>query len=213
MVGHSTDKPGAEIGVSADGVWHGSGIHEHEWSRELARRLTGRLEKFPSMVPIIFERALKGSYQARMLDICQRVNRSPAELVISLHFNAMPSGYKGSQSGGEALHYPGSVRGAHAADCLGRACAYGVGNPFRGAKGQARSWAASTVDPVTLQPIPDGPPLYILTHTKAPAVILEPFYGDHSGDTIAATESRDSGRLASCLSVSIVNLLESWSKS
>ena len=92
-----------------------------------------------------------------------------------------------------------------------------IGHHSRGIKGQARSWAKTgwRTDDGTIhdapvagaEVVPNGAPLYILQLTRAPAVILEPFFGDHPADAEAATAARDSGKLPSHLVIGFGQLL------
>jgi N-acetylmuramoyl-L-alanine amidase len=184
VVGHDESSRGAQL--------LDTGVREWGWCRELAASLQEQLQP-RRLEPMVFLRdpAIR-TYRGQLAELCGRVNGHPARVVLSLHFNAAPSSHRGLWSGATALHWPSSTSGRRAAEVLSAAAAEAIGNRNRGAKPQAESWA--------------GSPLYILRDTRAPAVILEPFFGDHVEDATAATRARDSGRLA----LFLADAIEEW---
>src|SRR5690606_28623408 len=107
-------------------------------------------------------------------------------------------------------HWPGSARGLEAARRLSAAVAGAIGLRDRGAVAQARSWnGPATVGPDGV-PVPGGPPLYLLQLTRAPAVIVESFFGSNERDTELATAARDDGRLPRAMAHAVADILAEW---
>lgn len=173
VVGHSKANQGA---INTDGV------QEWTWNRVLALQLEQLLTD-AGYTSRIF-------YRTRgVRRVAAATNNWRADLVLSLHFNSIG---RPGPSGCVALHWPSSSAGRAWAIRLGEAARQAIGNKRHGdhgtcARGQARAWNRNR----TL--------LYILHDTKAPTVILEPFFGSNPEDTRKATFARDSGALARAL--------------
>lgn len=192
VLGHSRGAPGARLLQTA--------IHEWHWNAELLPRLRDELAA-RGVEALAFER-LDGSYETAMRQLCDAINATNPDLVVELHFNG------GTQSGAEVLHWPGSARGREAAERLSQAVADAIGIRNRGAVAQARSWA--TAELVDGHLVPAGPPLWILCLTRAPAVIVEPFFGGNPVEAHKATAARDSGELPRAMADTIAGLLTEW---
>ena len=185
VVGHSEASPGARLLDSAVYEWH--------WNRVLAEKLAGDLA-LAGVQSKIFRRPEVGTYQEQMRAVCSAINEfRGTKLVVALHFNAMPADYRGTKAGCVALYYPGSAAGARAAAALSAAASVATGNRDRGIRARGVSWS--------------GAPLYVLQLTRAPAVILEPFFGGHPGDAAAATQARDGGQLSEALARAIEGVI------
>jgi len=183
VVGHSHDSPGAH---NVDGV------SERVWIEPLACDLAHELTALGIDVEVFYRSDNEPGYRAKMRDLTKRINRASPVAVLSLHFNAV--GDPGpSDTGVITMHYPGSKHGSMLAHRLGPCAARAIRSPFRRILTQTSSWA--------------GSPLYILTKTRAPACILEVYFGTDAEDTRRATEARDAGRLAVALASELADLL------
>lgn len=190
-IGHTPQAPGAR--------YLDSHVHEYHWNAELAPRL-GCAMTAAGLSVATFQRD-EGPYTAAMRKLCDAINAARPRLVLELHFNA------GGGSGAMGVHWPGSSAGQRAARILATAAATAIGIPNRGAVPQARSWNGPVRTDEKGKPAPGGPPLYLLQLTAAPAVILEPFFGDRAGEAEAATRARDDGRLSAALAAAVVEVL------
>lgn len=243
-VGHSTGRPGAEVGVetihTSEGKqgckskreicihWAGSGIFEYTlmsiFSCAIARELA---ISYPDVEIRIFYRDPNiKTHDARRLDVVARVNEWGPDLVIETHANAMPVGKKGKKRGPEGLHYPGSNKGFQAATKLAKtlANAHSVFSerdvPYR-IRRQTKSWSkVAYQDNLTgkifskpsldRRPVPNGSELYILTKTRAPAVILETFFTDTPDDYNSYQAALLAGVSPRYIATAIAELLKSW---
>ena len=187
VIGHNAARPGA---------WSETlQTSEYDWNKDEATLLVAAIHRLPgpAITMSVFERSsYAASYKLEMRQLTGAVNAARPRLIVSRHFNAL----NGKVHGCCALHYPGSARGALAAEVLSRAAATALGGRNIGAMAQAVSAS--------------GKPLHILRDTQAPAVILEPFFGDHEGDAERARTARASGSLAAALATTIQNLLRGW---
>lgn len=137
------------------------------------------------------------AYEPAMRALVRRIDPLQPVCVVELHYNAGPEKVIPRT---EALVWlTGSP--AHA---LGRELAARVSGvlPSAGRRApetiqQRASWnGPGLARDASGRPVPDGPPLYVLSLTSCPAVILETHYGSHPADHAAATAARDSGALA-----------------
>jgi N-acetylmuramoyl-L-alanine amidase len=167
-------------------------VHEWEWCGALARQLHTELG-LRGVESRVFLREPGGRYSEQMAQLCGKINDWQAGyrgLVVSLHFNSTTEDW----AGGCALHWPSSAAGRAAASALSAAAAAAIGNRNRGAIAQDRSWSSGR------------PPLWILQLTKAPASILEPFFGSNEEDARAGDAAMRSGELAHALADAIARL-------
>jgi N-acetylmuramoyl-L-alanine amidase len=185
VVGHSADSQGARA-VNDD--------TEFVWCGDLAGRLLSQLNE-RGIEARVFNRPTRGRLSARFAALCAEVNAYGPDLVLSLHFNAMPPEHARLTRGTEVLYWRTSGRGKAWARRIGPPVAEAIGTRWRGVVPREISWA--------------GVPLYILRDTRAPAVILETHFGSHAGepgqpgDHRLATEARDSGRLSAAIADAI----------
>ena len=193
VVGHSPKKGGA---TAFDGTM------EHAFNADFAKRLA---EALPDEVNVLVFIRNEEDYRTAMRDLVAMVNGYGADLVLSLHSNAMPEEKKGKASGTMGLFWPGSRHGKAFALAIAKAASKAIGIKNRGAIPQARSWAASRL--VKGKPVPNGPFLYILQHTRAPAVILESHFLDTKSDHTKAIEARDSGKLPKNIANAIMEVI------
>lgn len=106
----------------------------------------------------IYYRSTMDGYMTKMRELAGRVNAKKYDLVVELHFNS----FNGVANGCECLHLNGSALGKRWSEiyCKEIAKQYGVIN--RGAKA-----------------VSSGNGHGFLSLMKAPAIIVEPFFGDH----------------------------------
>ena len=108
----------------------------------------------------LYNRKFLGSYTKEMEDLSHRVNKENYTAVIELHFNsAVPSA-----SGCEALYFNGSQAGKYFADTFCDAIVKEYGSRNRGAKPLSTDTNRG---------------YGFVQKMKAPAVIVEPFFGSH----------------------------------
>lgn len=121
---------------------------EYDYNAKVAEHLTGYH---------IYRRLPIGSYKKQIIHLAAQVNPKKYDLVIELHFNA----FNASANGVETISFPKSksiAMGALYCDMIAKE--YGTNK--RGAK------VATS----------DARGLYFLQTINAPALILEPFFGD-----------------------------------
>jgi N-acetylmuramoyl-L-alanine amidase len=141
----------------------------------------------------VFARSdLVSPWSARQIELCNRVNASGARLVLDLHYNA----YDGEHAGVCAVHHPKSTRGKQAADALIMAIAAAQETRALPALSMDKSWSGSE--------------LYVLTRTRPPAVILEPFFGDNAKDVDAAVQGLEEGKTPAGIAYAVRVLLDKW---
>lgn len=167
VVGHSARHKGA---AAVDGT------REYDFTRPLAARITDAA-MVAGHEPRVFLR--DGGFRAMI----EEINAWGPGLIVSLHFNAMPASHAGQAHGTEVLHYPGSTAGRAWAEKLAAAVSEAQGTRNRGAKAQAQASEGRGA-------------LLILRDTRAPAVIVELFFGDNAGDYDRGRRARDSGATA-----------------
>jgi len=200
VVGHSQDAPGAR---------DLNGVSERDWCDDLAGWVA--LEAgLAAMSSRVFHRPDDGHYRSKMARLTGEINAAKPRFVLALHFNA-----GGGGAGVVAVNYPGSKRGQQAAVALSRAVATvqcsvrSRVHDFRGQDGIPRSWQPTITDAEGRQ-WPGGPELYILSLTRAPAVILETHSGRDALDLANATRHRDDGSTARAVVDVVADLLHEW---
>ena len=129
---------------------------------------------------------------ARQLDLVDRLNKLGPRLIIDLHFNA----YNGTTAGVTCIHHPSSTKGEQAAGALIAAVSKAQGTKALPAQARTESWSETE--------------LTILTRTDAPAVILEPFFGDVVSDYQAALKALRSGAMQKALALELAELMIEW---
>ena len=150
------------IGHGGDGLFYdpgaiaADGTREHRFnSDELGPRVAAALADLGHTVTTI-------SQLRQFSELAARINALDPHCVLSLHFNA----FNRRASGTETLYWHTSARGRMLATILQKTIVGGLSLPDRGAK--------------ALRIGDRGAPL--LQQTRAPAVILEPFFGDNPFD-------------------------------
>lgn len=169
VIGHSK---------ASKGAGNTRGVQEWTWNRTLAGQLLAELGED---VARVFTRR-PGPYNSAVPALAKQINAWGADLVVSLHFNASTNA---AAHGCCALHWPGSYGGRTWARGLSEAASRAIGNRDRGPVEQRESWS--------------GLQLWILSETRAPAVILESYFGTNARDTDLADAALASGRLARAL--------------
>lgn len=156
--GHGANTPGKR---SPDGR-----LREYAYAREIAERLEYELRKRG----IEAERIVHEELDVPLAERCRRVNEYKASeaILVSIHVNAAGMGDSWMQARGwEAWTSPGKTKADRLATCLYEA-ARELGIPVR-------------------EDNSDGDPdkeeyLYILQHTKCPAVLTENLFQDNEDD-------------------------------
>ena len=180
--------------------------YEWEWCGGLAALIAGAVQRLSGPSVSVFEREVGVLYSEEMRRLVQTLDLARPRLIVSLHFNSIGDG---SRSGCAALYCPGSTRGKEAAEALCTAVAGVLGNRRIGAIPQSRSW--STIGTrADGSAYPAGRKLAVLTSTRAPAVLLEPFFGDHAEDATIADHARNSGTLPKAIAEACSDLLKRW---
>ena len=142
--------PGHDSGNLANKSPDGS-YYEHEFTRDMAKRIQTLLTE--RGVAVILTRT--GGEAVSLARRCEIANRIPdLDLFVSIHSNAAGSGGWSDARGWSAYIYgPGGPREEAAQDLLEQVRAAGIA--------------------VRSTPIVYDPNLYVLKHTKAPAVLVE----------------------------------------
>lgn len=177
VIGHTRQTGGA---TTTDGRT------EHEVMAEFGRMLHERLRGHVAVD--LYEHDYRGGYWRTVGPTIQAVNDTDADLVMELHFNAVPRGFPAWNSSG-FLHWgneelnresaAGRAWGEHLAPALEV-----LGGKVWGTRPMDRSWNAPVDAPTRRDPddghlLPNGPPIYMLSKTKAPALLLEAFNGSN----------------------------------
>lgn len=159
-IGHST-RDGGAVRVT-------DGVQEYEWNRDLAHRI---YDLDPTMFEIFYRRPDRG-YTSAIRDLYDRIDASGCELSISMHFNAF---YKASASYTSTLSSGsrGSLKAAHAVqnamvDVMGL---HDSGVKIRNSRTGGRGWE-------------------ILSFGRAPAILIEPYFGSNPSDCRRADEKK-----------------------
>lgn len=167
-VGHSRRIQGRTEG----GAISVSGVSEHAFNSDLARRIRALLEarSIPAFVVTEYEGVGYGSAQAWL---ARHLEERGAGLALELHFNAAT----GAARGHEWLHWASSARSERLATSLHAAVAAAFPElPDRGVQAKDRGDRGAE----------------FLRGTHCPAVICEPFFGDNPFDwQVATTRTQD----------------------
>lgn len=168
---------------SQGGPYHDGGASEYLYNQALVTRLFDRLQDKLDVIAIGYPDS--SSYRAAASQVIERVEEFKADLVVEFHFNSVPENHPRWAQGG-CLHWGALSSGKHAYrpsifSTLGRgwgerlACAVdALGYESWGSRPIDRSWnGPGKRKHPDGTPLPDGPPLYILTNTSMPAVIWE----------------------------------------
>lgn len=162
VVGHRGHAQGA---VNVDGVseWH--------WAARLADLVALELLHRGIHAEVVFRPDIpSGSYQALVDDLNTRAYAA----AVCLHFNGSTNA---AVQGFEVLCHPSSPEGRRLADALIRNMDQFLDSPNRGVK------------PTTVNG--SGIELRVLTRTRAPAVIVESFFGSSPTDTARLDEPHE----------------------
>ncbi len=141
-----------------------SGVTEFSFNEKLAMDIE---HKFAENNEIIIQRIYRRTYQALPEDI----NALAPDFIISLHCNA----FNTKATGTEVLYYHRSKIGKKMADILNTEINRVLGLKDRGIKSKSSEDRGG----------------YLLRHTIAPCVIVEPFFIDNDNDFKAAIQHRD----------------------
>jgi N-acetylmuramoyl-L-alanine amidase len=107
----------------------------------------------------IYYRSTKGIYVDKMLELASRINGKAYTLVVELHFNM----FNGVVNGTECLYHHKSTVGKRYAEIYCNNVVKEYGTVLRGAKG-----------------ISGGNGFGFVSLMDAPALVLEPFFGDNA---------------------------------
>jgi N-acetylmuramoyl-L-alanine amidase len=148
-------------GGGDSGAIGADGTEEHAFNRdELGPLVKRELESLGWEVSVVIQRKSFGELPAR-------INALNPDLILSLHFNCAD----GTATGTETLYFGRSRVSRAFAEKVQAAMVKALGLPDRGAKG-----------------ITQGRGVALLRNTKAPCLILEPFFGDNPNDLARARE-------------------------
>ena len=153
------------------------GTHEHMFNRdELAPLIVKELTKRKHTVTVITQESCFSELPAR-------INAVNPDVIIALHYNA----YDGKATGTETLYYLTSRRSKKLAECIQSKVVWVLQLANRGVKGLLVGRGSA-----------------LLRKTKAPCVILEPFFGDNANDLSTARKK------ISALAIAICDGLDTW---
>jgi N-acetylmuramoyl-L-alanine amidase len=167
VVGHSAGKKGS---VSA-------GISEWDFNLKVALEANTFLNNELKRTSMIFLRNDR-HYEHAMMDLVDQINAVKPKCIVSLHYNAL--GTNTRADGCTSLYFPGSKEGERLASSMCSAFENVVGLRNRGPRATMKSLGSYVQ-------------LYILTQTKAPATIIEPFFGTNREDRQKAIKARNNG--------------------
>jgi N-acetylmuramoyl-L-alanine amidase len=139
-----------------------TGITEFDFNDDLARRIEKRV------IGVNIQRVYRDTYAA----LPGKINSINPDFIISLHLNAA---FNGNASGTEVLYYYRSKKGKEMAEILQDYIVSHLALPDRGVK------------PIDAR----GRGSHLLKRTKAPAVIVEPFFIDNDSDLALAQKDLD----------------------
>lgn len=111
-----------------------------------------------SCIADVYKRPDNGGYKSQMKRLASEINQKDYDLVIELHFNS----FNGKAEGCETISYPGSsslVFGEKYCKDISE-CYLTENRGAKEANPQSRGW-------------------WFLAYMKAPAIIVEPFFGDN----------------------------------
>lgn len=163
IVGHNSRSQGA-VRVT-------DGKSEFRWNSDLARKIKAHAEDDPDIeIRILFRQP--GGYTRQIRDVYARSDQGGADYTVELHFNASATAsasYTCTLSSGTA----GSMR---LCEALQRAQVKALGLRDAGVKirnrGGGRGWRS-------------------LWTGRAPAALIEPYFGSNSSDCIVADKNKD----------------------
>jgi len=169
--------------LSSQGARNTHGQTEYTWNTQLAADVKAALLVYG--VPAeVYERP---NHSAGYGELAQLLNRDQVAAVVSLHFNGGPA----AATGTETLCHPASLLGQDLASRIQHHVVQCLGLRDRGVKQQTHN--------------DRGKELKILTRTKAPAVIVESYFGSNDQDTAVATLKRASGDLGKAIAMGVVD--------
>ena len=147
--------------------------HEYEWNKELADMIASAMKEIKSNIIYRDRIGVIGAYS--------EADRLGSKICIELHFN---SSHSQSASGTGILYYPGSKNGRRLAEAIFKEMKPVLGLPDwpKGTSGIATPYQASGSE---------RRGEYSLGAGKAPAVLLEPFFGSNSLDCHRAHERKN----------------------
>lgn len=155
----------------AQGAVNVQGVSEWRWAARLADLVVLELQHRGIPAEVVYRPDVpSGSYQALVDDL----NSRAYEAIVCLHFNGSTNP---DVQGFEALCHPSSLEGRRLADALIRNMDQFLDSPNRGVKPTRVN--GSNVE------------LRVLTRTRAPAVIVESFFGSNEQGTARLDEPHE----------------------
>ena len=146
------------------GACNGSGLCEFKYNEHIVHRIA---EKLKHSKTVSYEIVYRKSYKK----LPKKINALNFDLIISFHCNA----YNKKVSGSEVLYYRSSKKGKKYADKMMDAVNQVLKLPLRGCR------AIDSEDK-------GG---YLLKYTKAPCILIEPFFIDNNADLARAIKKED----------------------
>lgn len=154
------------------------GMSEYIYNTEVAQYL--------ACVADVYKRPLAGNYKKQMEQLASQINKKPYKLVVELHFNA----FNKKASGCEAVIYKGNSFTAAVGDRFCQLVTKKYATKNRGVKEVSN---------------PNDRGYWFLQKMKAPAIILEPFFGDNE----EALKFKNPGALAEIIKQLLCEFQES----
>lgn len=133
-----------------------SGVSEFQYNKQLASIIYTLTKKISINIEVVYRKQYK--------DLPLQINTLNPDYIMSLHCNA----YNTKVSGTETLYYHSSIQGKILATKLQKAMVDCLLLPDRGIKSKTSEDRGG----------------FLLRYTKAPCVILEPFFIDNESDYI-----------------------------
>ncbi len=161
---------------NSGGASSSNGVTEFNYNEELVSMVADNLSELKIEV-LIF-------YRDNYRDLPDEINSKNPDLIISFHCNA----FNTKASGSEVLYYHKSIIGKSIADMFKEAICNTLYLRDRGIKGKSTEERGG----------------YLLRYTKAPCVILEPFFIDNRSDFSVGTKFKN--ELALSIAAVIVKL-------
>ncbi|MCU7836459.1 MAG: N-acetylmuramoyl-L-alanine amidase [gamma proteobacterium symbiont of Taylorina sp.] len=140
---------------SSPGACNESGLCEYKYNEHIVQSIAEKLENSKRI-------QCKVIYRKSYRKLPKKINALNSDLVISFHCNA----YNKKISGSEVLYYHSSKKGKKFADLMMDSIVNVLKLPDRGSK---------AIDD-------EGKGGYLLKYTKAPCILIEPFFIDNNTD-------------------------------
>lgn len=176
--------------VSQGAVRGDTGETEYIWNGRLARRIQRIAPEF-GIEAKVFLRQPMGSYSREIDLVYEQTDEWGADATVELHFNS----FDGPASGTETLS-SGTARSLRLAEAVQREMVLALGLSDRGIKTRSSGRGAKS-----------------LISGRAPAILIEPFFGSSSAGQSATDEEREQIRLAYAVARGAADAFSSFPRS